>query len=318
MSAGILARLLLLGAIWGSSFLFMRITVPALGVGVTAAGRLALAALAVLLLLRALGRPLQWRARWRDYLVVGLLASGLPFLLYAFAARYLPAGYSAVLNSTVPLFAVLLTWAATRLPPSQSKLLGVALGVAGVAALARYGNLDFTPGTLAGFAACLSAALMYAVAAQEIRRRFAGADPLTVAGGSMLAAALVLSPAVAWDAPATLPDAGPLLALAALALLCTGVANVIYFGLVRDAGAERATTVTFLMPVFAQVWGAAFLDEPLTIAVAVGCALILIAVALVFEKVPSWQRIAAVVRDNIELFAPQEIESVRLRPCSKK
>lgn len=285
VSLSILLRLLLLGAIWGSSFLFMRITVPALGAATTAAGRLVLAALAVWLLLRLMGRQLHWRARWKDYLIVGLLASGIPFALFAFAARYLPAGYSAVLNSTVPLFTVLLLWATTSARPSASKLAGVAVGVIGVATLARFGPLQFSLPILAGFAACLFASLLYALAAIQARRRFADTDPLVVAGGSMLAAALALAPSVIFEPPTALPALAPLLALITLGLLCTGAANLIYFGLLRDAGSERATTVTFLVPVFAQIWAAAFLHEPVSVAAVVGCTLVLIAVALVFERI---------------------------------
>jgi drug/metabolite transporter (DMT)-like permease len=316
MRPDVVVRLLLLGAIWGSSFLFMRLTVPAIGSGATAAGRLALGALVITLLVRAMGRRLEWRARWRDYLIVGLLASGLPFLLFAFAARHLPAGYSAVLNSTVPLFAVLLTWALTSARPSASKLLGVAVGVAGVATLARFGTLDPSPWVLAAFAACLGASLLYALAAMQLKRRFGSADPLVVAAGSMIAASLVLSPAVLLDPPSAPPSLGPALALLTLGVLCTGVANAIYFGLVRDAGPERATTVTFLMPVFAQVWGALFIDEPLTMAALGGCALVLSAVALVFEKVPGPARLRAALEQAGALFAPRGLEPIAApTPC---
>lgn len=292
MNASVLLRLLLLGAIWGSSYLFMRISVPAVGAAVTAAGRLALAATALLVLLAVLRRPLHWRARWRDYLVVGLLASGLPFLLFAFAARHLPAGYSAVLNSTVPLFAVLLGWIGSGARPSASRLAGVAVGVLGVATLARSGSLAMTPATLAGFGACLLASLMYALAALQARKRFPDTDPVVVASGSLLASALALAPTVALEPATALPPAGPALALLTLGLLCTAIANLLYFGLLRDAGSERATTVTFLMPVFAQLWGAMFLGEAITQAMVTGCALVLLAVALVFERLrlPRWRR----------------------------
>lgn len=311
MSRSILVRLLLLGAIWGSSFLFMRMTVPALGTATTAAGRLVLGATAVFMLLKLMGRSLEWRARWKDYLVVGLLASGIPFLLFAFAARTLPAGYSAVLNSTVPLFTVLLLWATLHARPSASKLLGVAVGVLGVATLARFGPLELSLATLAGFAACLLASMLYAIAAVQARKRFATTDPLVVAGGSMLAAAFALVPTVILDPPTALPSLLPLLALLTLGLICTGAANLLYFGLLRDAGSERATTVTFLIPVFAQLWAAAFLDEPITAAAVVGCTLVLLAVALVFERIPGPQRWLAGLR---RWHAPPVIAPVQ-RDC---
>ncbi|HEX3896827.1 MAG TPA: EamA family transporter, partial [Rudaea sp.] len=140
MNAKTLTQLILLSMIWGSSFMFQRITVPALGAGVTAAGRVLLAALALLALLAATGRKTDFRARWRDYLLVGIGGAALPFVAFAFAAYWLPAGYSAVLNATVPLFTVLIGWVGGP-RPSTSKLTGVVVGVVGVVTLARFGTV---------------------------------------------------------------------------------------------------------------------------------------------------------------------------------
>lgn len=317
MSAGILARLVLLGAIWGSSYLFMRITVPAIGAAPTAGGRLALAALLLVLLVRVMGRRLEWRARWRDYLVVGLLSSGVPFLLFAYAAHHLPAGYSALLNSTTPMFAVLVAFAATGFRPSASKSLGVLVGIAGVAILAGFSTVAWSGGVALAFGACLLAALLYALAATQIRKRFAGADPVVVAAGSMVAAALLVGPAALYELPSAWPATGPLAALVVLGVLCTAFANVIYFGLVKEAGAERATTVTFLMPVFAQVWGTLFLGEAASVATLAGLGLVLFAVALVFERIPDPARLLAAIERFGALYAPRGIEPIRPHrpPC---
>jgi drug/metabolite transporter (DMT)-like permease len=314
MSAGIVARLVLLGAIWGSSYLFMRITVPAIGAAPTAGGRLALAALLLVLLVRAMGRRLEWRARWRDYLVVGLLSSGVPFLLFAYAAHHLPAGYSALLNSTTPLFAVLIAFAATGFRPSGSKSLGVLVGIAGVGILAGFSAVAWNAGVALAFGACLVAALLYAFAATEIRKRFAGADPVAVAAGSMVAATLVVGPVALYELPAAWPASGPLFALVVLGVVCTALANVIYFGLVKQAGAERATTVTFLMPLFAQVWGALFLGEGISAATLAGLGLVLFAVALVFERVPGLARLIAAIERFGAMHAPRGVEPIHPPP----
>lgn len=289
MNLSAVLRLLLLGMIWGSSFIFQRITVPALGVGMTAAGRILLGALVLQLLRQSLAQPLAWRARWKDYLIVGALTAGVPLVLFAIAARQLPAGYSAVLNATVPLFTVLLVWITQRRQPSLSKLMGVLAGVLGVAILARFGVVQTNIETVLAFAAALVASALYAVGAVEARRRFPATAPMAVAAGTQTAAALLLLPLLVFSVPTQLPAIAPVIALLVLGLLCTGVAFALHFGLLRDIGSERATTVTFLIPVFAQLWGSLFLGEALAWPSLLGLALVLLAVALVFERVP-WLR----------------------------
>jgi len=283
-----IAYLILLGMIWGCSFLFQRITVPVIGAGLTGAGRMALAALTLVAVLVVLRRPLQWRARWKDYLLVGSVVMGLPLLCFAFAAHSLPAGYLAVLNATVPMFAVLIGWMqGTR--PSSSKLAGVFVGILGVATLVKFGDLAMTWQTVLGFAATLAATLMYAIGAIMARKRFGTTDPLVMTAGNLIAGSLPLLPLAVATAPAVLPSGGVIGALIALGIVCTGIAYALYFSILKEAGVERATTVTFLVPLFAQLWGSLFLHESVTWAFAIGCALVLSAVALIFERVPGFK-----------------------------
>jgi drug/metabolite transporter (DMT)-like permease len=285
MNFRILTQLVLLGMIWGSSFMFQRITVPVIGVMPTAAGRLALSAFVLVGALALMRKRLNLREHWRDYFMIGLISAALPFAFFAFAAKSLPAGYSAVLNATVPLFTVLIVWAAgTR--PSVSKLVGVVVGILGVVTLARFGALEATWMTTAAFAACLAASVLYAFNARTLSARFKTADPLVVAAGSQLGAAIALAPFGLYALPAQMPAFGPLAALLALGVICTGLAYALFFRLIREAGSERAVTVTFMVPVFAQLWGALFIGEAITWASAIGCALVLFAVALIFERVP--------------------------------
>ena len=294
MSTSLLLRLVVLAMIWGGSFLFMRLAVPEFGAGITAAGRLALSALALLAFAAIQGARIDWRRNWKGYLWIGALSASVPFLLFAFTAKYLPAGYSAVLNATVPLFAVLLGWYLHKQRPSVSKFLGVVVGMLGVATIARFGTVTLTALTFLSFAAGLGAAALYAVGAAELRRLFAGVDPVVAATGSQVGAALWLAPFFVIEPPTHMPPLAPLLALVALGLLCTAVAFVMYFRILREAGPERGTTVTFMVPVFAQVWGALFLSEHVTWAIVIGLGLVLFAVALVFERV-RWPRKRAAV-----------------------
>ena len=282
-------RLLLLAMIWGSSFLFQRVAVPEVGTGVTAGGRIALAAVALWLLLAALRRPLQWRRHWREYVICGALNSALPFVCFAFAAKYLPAGYSAVLNAMVPMFTVLLAWATTQLRPSLSKLAGVVLGLLGVGVLARFGAVAPSAATVAAFAAGLVAALCYALAALRMRAEFRDNDPLAVATGTQIGSTFLLLTWLVATFPTSLPSQAALGALLMLGLVCTALAYALYFWLLRDAGSERAVTVTLLVPVFAQLWGLVFLHEPIGTASLVGLGLVLLAMALVFERL-RWPR----------------------------
>jgi drug/metabolite transporter (DMT)-like permease len=279
-----LLQLLVLGMIWGGSFMFQRITVPALGAGVTASGRVVLAAIALLVMVAFTKRKTDFRARWKDYLLVGLGGAGLPFVAFAFAAYSLPAGYSAVLNSTVPLFTVLIGWiAGTR--PSTSKIVGVVVGIFGVVTLARFGTVTLNGMTIAAFGGGLVAAILYAFNARTVKARFADSDPLVVATGSMIWASIPLMPWGVYSLPPQWP-LGAVLALVAVGVLCTGIAYAMYYKLIKEAGSERAVTVTFLVPIFAEIWGALFLGEAITWASAIGCGLVLIAVALIFEMVP--------------------------------
>jgi drug/metabolite transporter (DMT)-like permease len=285
MNVKTISYLTLLGMIWGSSFLFQRITVPVLGAPATAGMRTALAALVLAGMLAMLRRSLNWRARWRDYVAMGFFSAGVPFLLFAYAAHYLPAGYSAVLNATVPLFTVLLGWLSGP-RPSASKLAGVVVGLGGVATLVRFGTVVPSWATAAAFAGLLVASLMYAIGARMARERFVGADPLAMACGSMFGALVPQAPFALYSLPTITPTLGVAMALLALGVVCTGLAYHLFYELIRDAGSERATTVTFIVPVFAQIWGATFLGETITWASALGCGLVLFAVALIFERVP--------------------------------
>ena len=292
MNLKTVSYLIVLGMIWGSSFLFQRITVPVFGVATTAVGRIVLAAIVLFAVIAASGRKLQWRARWRDYLLVGMIGSGFPFILFAFAAHSLPAGYSAVLNATVPLFTVLIGWAAGT-NPSLSKWFGVIVGILAVGTLVRFGSVELNWMTLAAFGGTLLASVFYAFNARAIRARFADADPMVVATGSQIAGALPLLPWIALSPPTHAPTLSASLSLLALGVVCTGVAYALFYRLIRDAGSERAVTVTFIVPVFAQVWGAMFLGEPITWASSIGCGLVLFAVALIFDRVPGFGRAAS-------------------------
>ena len=285
--------LLVLGALWGASFLFMRLGAPEFGALPTAALRVAVASLFLLPLLCWRGQVGEL-ARWgRPALVIGVFSSGLPFALFAFALIHLSSGLAAVLNATVPMFGALVAWAWLGERPERARLLGLVIGFAGVALLAGR-SVGLQPGSasLAPWAmlACLGACLSYGVSASAARRYLQGAPALVTATASQIGATLVLALPALWWWPEHNPSLRAWLALVALGVLCTGLAYVLFFRLIARAGPQRALTVTFLVPVFAVAYGAVFLREPITPWMLMCAAIIVCGVALSAGLLPLKRR----------------------------
>lgn len=279
-----LAELLALAALWGASFLFMRLGAGEFGPVALAGLRVVGATLFLLPLLVARGQLAALRAHWRAIFVVGIANSALPFLAYSYAALSITAGLSSIFNASTPLWGALIAWLWLKDRPTSWRALGLAIGFCGVLWLA-WDKASFKPGAdglSSGWAvvACLAATLLYGWSANFAKRHLAGAPPLAVATGSQLSAALVLLPPMWWWWPAQTPSTTAWVAVALLAVACTGVAYVLYFRLIAQVGPAKAISVTFLIPVFAVVWGWMFLGEGLTLAMLLGCAVILIGTAL--------------------------------------
>lgn len=289
MPLAALLRMLLLAALWGGSFLFLRVAVPALGPAVTAFGRVVLAAAGLLAIVGLLRVPKGWHGHFRTTLLLGALNSGVPFLLFAHAAQVLPAGYSAILNATTPLMAAVIGRLGFGEPLSCRKAMGVVLGLLGVALLAGVGPVALNGRVLAGMAACLGATACYALGGMLMHRWLHGApapDSRLVALGSQIGAMAVLALPALWQADALVQSAaaaGPevWLSLAGLGLLCTAVAYSIFFKLLADVGPFKAFTVTFLIPLFGVLWGHWLLDEAVSWAHAAGGGVIAVALWLV-------------------------------------
>lgn len=281
MRAADLARLVVLAAIWGASFLFMRVAVGPLGAIATAEIRLALAGATIALYLALVGKRLDLGRHWRHYTIVGILNSAAPFVLYAWSAQHLPASYLAVINATAPLFGALVAalWLGDRITPRAA--LGLAAGIAGVATLVGFGPIVATPAAVAAAVAGLVASLFYAIASGYVKRRSYAVDSSALAGGSNVTAAAVLLPLALAAPPAAVPGSEALWAAVALGVLCTGLAYLLYFRLITDVGPARALTVTFLIPVFGMLWGALFLGEAITATMLGGAGLVLLGTGLI-------------------------------------
>lgn len=281
MRSADLIRLISLAAIWGASFLFMRIVAPVLGALWTAEVRVAIAGVAMLLFMAATRRAMYFGRNWKQYLILGTINSALPFALFAYAALTLPAGYSAIVNATSPLWGALIGAAVLGERLTARKIGGLFIGVAGVAFLVRLGPAQFTPQLVLAVLACLGAAMCYGIAGAYSKKASLSIAPPLMATGSQLGAALVILPFLAL-APVRAEITPFILVIAALlALLCSAVAYFIYFRLIADLGPTKALTVTFLIPLFALVWGALFLHETVNLNTLIGCALVVLATWLV-------------------------------------
>ena len=281
-------RLLALAAIWGASFLFMRIAAPAFGSVNTTFLRVffALVGLAAMLLL--LRTPMQFQGKLKSIMVLGIINSGVPFLMYAVAALWLPAGYSAILNATTPLMGALIGFSFFHEELTLRKWAGVMLGLVGIGLITTTGEVDLSGQLAIGVLACLIATACYGCAGFLTRRwvtERGGLDAKLVAFGSQIGAVLFLlpffgytlatGPAVDWAQP------GVWASVLAVGFLCTAFAYLLYFRLIADISPLRSLTVTFLIPPFGILWGYLVLGETLTGGFVFGGAVVCLAVWLV-------------------------------------
>ena len=275
-----LVDFVLLAAIWGASFMFMRTAAQEMGPLAAAGLRVAVAALFLLpiLLFKGLGGAL--RKHWKITLSVGVLNSALPFVCFTYALLSITTGLSAILNATVPLFGAVIAWLWLKDRPSGSRMLGLAVGFIGVTMLA-WDKASFKPdanGLSTGWAvlACLLACLCYGTAASVAKRYMAGLPSLVSATGSQIGASIALIPLTVLYWPSHAPSLQAWGAVLVLGVVCTGLAYILYFRLIERAGPARALAVTFAIPAFAVFYGVLLLGESIT-AWMVICALVIIA-----------------------------------------
>ena len=263
--------LLGLAAVWGASFLFMRIIAPEIGTVPTAFFRVSIAAAGLLVILAMMRVSWDFKGKFKTVLLLGVINSGIPATMYSVAAQVLPAGYSAIFNATTPLMGVLIGGLlfSERLTPS--KIAGVALGLFGVAVLTRAGPVAFDLELLMGALACLLATTCYGFAGFLARRW------LDQRGGLDSRLSAISHPPASWGGWQVWSS------LLGLGLVCTAFAYILYFRLLSSIGPVKSMTVTFMIPPFGVLWGALLLDEPLSMAHLYGGVLIAGALWLVLR-----------------------------------
>ena len=275
-----LVDFVLLAAIWGASFMFMRTASHEMGPLASAGLRVMVAALFLLPILWFKGLGGALRKHWKITLSVGVLNSAIPFVCFTYALLSITTGLSAILNATVPLFGALIAWLWLKDRPNGSRILGLAVGFIGVTMLA-WDKASFQPdanGLSTGWAvlACLLACFCYGSAASVAKRYMGGLPSLVSATGSQIGASIALIPLTVLYWPAQAPSLQAWGAVLVLGVVCTGLAYILYFRLIERAGPARALSVTFAIPAFAVFYGVLLLGESIT-AWMVVCALVIIA-----------------------------------------
>lgn len=270
---------------WSLQYIFMRVAVPVFGMAAVAEGRALFAALFLLPWVTWVARQnIGLREHWRDHLVVALVNNVMPFICFAWAATQLPAGYLAIINGMVPLWTALIAVPVLKEPLGARRIAGFALGVAGVALIVNLGPVELGWKTALAAVVGIAGAAFWGWAGVLIKQRSGRVPPMSLAAGSIAFSALVMAPFwVAAPAPQEW-TLGALAALIALGTVCSGIAYLPFFTLIRDIGPSRTLTVGLAVPVLGVMWGWLLLDETVTLGMLAGAALVLAALGLVLRR----------------------------------
>ncbi len=275
-----IAWLIALGAIWGSSFLFMKIAVPAFGPSMMMGGRIAIAAVTLTLVAWFIKKSLPRGKQWTPAAVIGIFYVAIPLYLWGYAAQELSASLLSIINATAPLFgaAISLLWFREKF--SAHGWAGLALGFVGVAVLVGGEGYSDEKLPALAVAAAFGASFLYG-AISNYSQRIKVTDQYSNVLGSLWIATLLMTPLMLLFPLRETPGIAAWSSVAALGILCTALAYVVYFRLIEQIGAAPTLTVTYLIPVFGVLWGAVFLDERIGVHHVAGAAMILAGITLV-------------------------------------
>ena len=275
-----IADLVALGAVWGASFLFMRIAAPEFGPLVLVEVRVFIAALFLLPIFLTRTDVSLLTKNWKHLSILSVLNSVAPFYLLTFATLSITGGFAGILNASAPIWAAMIAWVwlADRL--NLSRIIGLLIGFIGVVLLVwDKVSLSFD-GTTVAVLAGIVAAVFYGYGGNYAKKYLSGINPLAIATGSMIAASIILFPIAVYLWPSEMPSLRSWIAVIIMGIASTGIAYILYFRLIRNVGPAKAITVTYLIPAFAMFWGAIFIDEKVTTTMIVGCAIIFLGTAL--------------------------------------
>ncbi|WP_134684492.1 DMT family transporter [Brevibacillus migulae] len=280
-----LAALFGLAALWGASFLFIRIASPAIGPVLTIQARVTIAAVALLMYMLMRGQKTGFKQHWKQYLVIGALNASIPFTLIAIASLSLNASMLAIMNSLTPLFTALVLWGWRKEKISMKKWAGIFIGITGVIILVGWSPIHFTPAVVVAIVLSILSTISYGFAGVYAKNAFDRVPPLSVAFGQQMGAALLLVPFTLFRLPATTSALTPAVvwSVVGLAVLCTAIGYLLYFYLITSIGPTKTLSVTFMIPLFGMLWGVLFLNEQITKGMIVGLLVILSSIFLISD-----------------------------------
>ncbi len=273
-----------LAALWGASFLFMRVSTPYLGPFATIWVRVTVAALVLWIGFVVRGKKINLKGSWGKMILVGAINAAIPFTLISAATLTLPASTASVINATTPLFAAMMAWLVLKEPLKGNHFLAFAFGIGGVVALLGWSPLPFTHEVVLAALMSLGASMFYGIGGVYVKKKLMGFDGEVLSFGQQAGAAIVLfpmifiQPPVSWSVPI-----GVWLAAITLGVFCTSIAYLIYFSLIRRIGPTKTLSVTFMVPFFGVLWGSIFLNEALSLGTFLGFGLIFISLMLLSE-----------------------------------
>ena len=284
--------LVALGAVWGASFLFMRIAAPEFGPLVLVEVRVVIAALFLLPIFLLRANISELTVQWKKLAILSVLNSAAPFFLLTFATLSITGGFAGILNATAPIFAAMVAWVWLSDRLGMSQIVGLVIGLAGVLVLVwNKVTLDFD-GTTVAILAAIIAAIFYAVGGNYTKKYMGQMSSLAIATGTMMAAAIILLPIAVYLWPSEPVSTRSWIAAIIMGVASTGIAYILYFRLIRNVGPTKAITVTYLIPAFAMFWGAIVIDEKVTPIMLLGCAIIFFGTALATGMLSFGRRLA--------------------------
>ena len=271
----------ILGAVWGSAFMFIKIATPELGPIALVNIRLAVAGLIFIPFLLQQKYLKHFRSNLKNILVLSVINTALPFSLFAYASLESSSNMLSILNGTTAIMAVVIStiWLKIRLNIFQ--IMGVFIGLFGIVVLANPDNVYIS---MKATIFCLSAAFCYALSANYIQKFAYKTNTIVLIGWSLVIASLLLLPITFFNLPSQFPSNNVIFSILWLGVISTGVAFLGYVRLIEKVGAVKTATVAYFIPVFGVIWGYVFLGEPITSQILIGMILILIGIVFTNKR----------------------------------
>lgn len=280
MSSSSVIKLVILAALWGASFLFMRVAVPSFGPVALVEVRVVSAALFLAIVCWWIKQPLHIKKHGKQYLVMGFFNAALPFCLFSYAAQSISGSLLSIFNASTPIWGAILGVIFLRTEVTRSAALGLILGVIGVAIVGWNGVAVNGDDALLPILASLGATFSYGVGSIYTKMQSGKLAPMENANATLWVASIMLVPFLFGYSGEVVISTQVWLAALALGVVCTGVAYVLFFNLLETEGPMKALSVTFLIPVFAMIWGNLFLGETVTLTTVIGGSVIVLGTAL--------------------------------------